>query len=231
MPGETTETETTTETTETTTPPPAVAKPAKAAKAVAEATSGEPEFLKDRLDRERRSILKDLGIKLKRGEDPNERLEEYRTELEADKTSNKDLKTKVATHEATIERLSAAEAAVKVFAQVEFDALSPALQAIVKAAAGDNPNERLKTMAIMKATSGPPAATTTQVAAGAVTSQAAKPAIPAPAQTAPAAGSPPPASSQAVDVRAEHARLQASNPLLAAAYLLQHRAEYYKQPV
>ncbi len=199
-----------------------VAPAAAPAKVIAEAGTvlapgtAEPEFLKDRLDRERRSILKDLGIKLKRGEDPQERLDEYKTELESDRTENKTLKKKVADHEATIGELAASKAAVKVFADTEFAALNEAQKAIVIASAGDDPNERLKTIAIMKAVAPPVAAVATTPAP-----------IPAPAQTAPTAAAPAPASSQVVDVRAEHERLQTTNPLLAAAYLLQNKQSYY----
>ncbi len=195
-----------------------VVAPAKVVAKVEETTT-EPEFLKDRLDRERRSILKDLGIKLKRGEDPQERLEEYREQLDSDRTQNKTLKKQVETHEATITELSASKAAVKVFADTEFSLLNDAQKAIVVAAAGDDPNERLKTIAIMKAMTPPVVAPATVVAP-----------IPAPANTAPAQGAPVPGTTpQTVNVREEYARLQQSNPLSAAAYLLQNQRAFYTQ--
>jgi hypothetical protein len=200
--------------------PPAAKPPAKAA--ADETPTPEPEFLKDRLDRERRSILKDLGIKLKRGEDPQERIEAYATELESDRAANKDLKKKVETHEATILELAGSKAAVKVFADTEFAALNDAQKAIVIASAGDDPNERLKTIAIMKAMGASVApATSTPV-------PAATP-IPAPAQTAPGQTAPVPTPSQVVDVRAEHTRLQQTNPLQAAAYLLANQHAFYQK--
>ncbi len=211
-----------TTTTETVVTPPV--KPAVVTKpaAVAETPSTEPEFLKDRLDRERRSILKDLGIKLKRDEDPAERIEEYKTQLESDRTENKTLKKTVAAHEVTIGELAASKAAVKVFADTEFNALSEPQKAIVIASAGDDPNERLKTIAIMKAMT-PSLATTTATTVAAV-----KP-ITVPANTAPGQTAPEVATSQVVDVKAEYSRLQQVNPLSAAAFLLQNQHAFYQQ--
>ncbi len=186
-----------------------------------ETAPAEPEFLRDRLDRERRSVLKDLGIKLKRDEDPSERIAQFQNELTSDREENKTLKQKLAANETQMAELASSKAAVKVFAEMEFNSLTEAQQKIVIASAGDDPNERLKTIAIMKASGGAPAPTATQPATPAP--------IPAPAQTAPGTPAPAPTSSTVPDVRAEHARLQQSNPLEAAAYLLQNRHAFYQQ--
>lgn len=224
MSGNTTNPENTSTNEDTTTVASNTAAPPKAkdpAPPAAKEGENEPMFLKDRLDRERRAILKDLGIKLKRGEDPQERIEAYAQELETDRTASKALRDKIADYENKLSQLAASTAAVKVFADTEFAALTDAQKAIVIASAGDDPNERLKTIAIMKAMKPEPA----------VTPEAPKPPIPAPAQTAPAVGGPTPgaAPGQVVDVKTEHARLKESNPLVAASYLLANLSTFTKQ--
>lgn len=187
----------------------------------------EPTFLQDRLERAKKTVLKELGIKVKKGEDPQAKLDEYKADLDSKKVERKELRDKIAAHEASIEKLSASQAAVQVFAEVEFNLLTPAQQAIVKTAAGDDAGERLKAIAMLKATA--PATAPVIAEAPPAAPPAEAPPIPPPAQTAPPAAAPAPTSSQPSDVRAEHARLKETHPLLAAAYLLANRFEYYKQ--
>lgn len=179
-----------------------------------------PEFVGIRVDRAKKAVLKELGVKVKKSDDPNAKLAEFKTGLEAEKGKRKEMKAKIEEQAATIARLSQSEAAVKVFADMEFSALTPAQQDMVKTLAGEDPNERIKVISQMKAlqpTAVPVAAPVTAAP------------IPTPAQTAPANGSPEAATSSIVDPKTEYARLAADprTSLVAAAYLLQNRRLMY----
>lgn len=173
--------------------------------------------MKERLDRERRAVLKDLGIKVKKDEDPASKIEEYKASKEERRKQREAQAKELDEAKKSLERLSASEVAVKIYADAEFAALSAEQQAIVTTAAGDNHAERLRTIAIMKASApkdapkAPPAP------------------IPAPAQTAPTSAPAPAATpSTPVDVKAEYQRLQGVNPYLAAGFLLANQGEYLK---
>lgn len=206
-------------------PTSAPAPQAAAAPAAPPATT-EPTFIAERVERAKRAQLKELGIKVKKGEDPAAKIAEFKASKEERKAQRAAQAAKISEHEATIEKLSGAAAAVKVYSDVEFNLLAPEQQAVVTQAAGDNPDERLRVIAIMKASQA-------QAAKEAGKGGNAKEApIAAPAQTSPATAAPEVASATPVNVKAEYSRLAKTNPYLAAAYLLQpqNRHEFYQQP-
>jgi hypothetical protein len=191
--------------------------------APAAAATPESPFSKERLERTRRATLKEVGIKVKKGEDPTAKITEFKASKEERKAQRAADTAKITDLESKVAKLSGTEEAVKVYAELEFKSLTEAQQGIVTAAAGDDPSERLRVISIMKASAPAPAAAAETV------KPADKP-IPAPANTTVAGTAPPVATSTPTDVRAEYSRIAKTNPLAAAGYLLANREAYYQQP-
>jgi pyruvate dehydrogenase E2 component (dihydrolipoamide acetyltransferase) len=171
--------------------PAVVAPPAPAATSPVPSVQNDPPYLADRLERDRKSVLKQLGIKIEKGIPAQTQIDNAAKKLEDTKQSRKDERKAKEKAEAKVVELEARVSAIKTFADITLAGLTTEQQAQVKAAAGDDPAEQLKIVALLqpsfaKAPAAPPAATPPAVDA--------KPPIPtqapapAPAGTAPPAG-------------------------------------------
>ncbi len=166
----------------------------------------DPNWLPARLDRERRSILKDLGV-----EDINDaktaiaelkkRQDAERSEIERLKSENAELNGKAL-------RAKELESALKVRVESELSGLSEQQRETVLKLAGDDPTKQIYTLENLRS-------------AGMLAST--KPNPPPPATTAPAAPPPtPPSSATPANHVATYERLKKENPALAARYRLEN---------
>jgi hypothetical protein len=165
-----------------------------------------PSWLDARLERERKSVLKELGLEslddgkkaiaaLKAEEEAKKSAAQRAAELEAS------LKTTKAEKDAMAEALGA-------HAKSQMSALTEAQRNAVAVVAGDDPAKQLKTIEALKST-------WTSAAAPAAS------AAPPPRDTAPAPSAPKDGGTSAPpDPKAIHAELQKSNPILAARFAM-----------
>lgn len=197
---------------EVVTPPTAPTAPAAKAETKAE---GEPSWLNERLERERRTLLKKVGF------ESVEEAQASAAELKAKRESEKTASDKAA--EATL-RASAAESstaalreAVSEFASRQMVGLTAEQKAAVTTIAGEDPALQLKAIAALTPTWAAaiaPAATTPAASAKAV-------------DTAPAANAPAPITTSETNHKAQYESLRKSNPFAAAAYGLAHSADVF----
>lgn len=183
---------------------PAVAAPvAVTPPAVSSApVQGEPTFLQDRLERERRSVLKQLGLNPEKGIPAQTAITEAAAKLAETRKGRKEERKAREAAEAEVSQLKTKVAAIKTFADITLAGLTPEQQAQVKAAAGDDPSEQLKIVALLqptftKAAELPPVQ--------AVPVQA----VPAPAGTAPPAGPAPGAISDTLPLQDQWKQINA----------------------
>lgn len=174
-PAAATETQTTTQTTPATQP-----KPASESTTVTPAVKTDPLFLSDRLERERRSVLKQLGVKAPKNvpaasaiAQAKENIQGQKERRRAAERENEELKTKVAD-------LESRGGVLKTFAELEMQSLDDKTREIVKSLAGDDHAEQLR-----------------QIAAIRVIGKGQAPTQAAPATTAPVTTPTPPATSPA----------------------------------
>lgn len=198
----------------------------------------DPAWLSARLAREReqgrKAALGELGVT-----DPavaKQVLADANAAAEAKKTAEQKLLEtggKVTTLEQENIRLREATAT---YATAQMASLSADQQSAVRALVPDtDPAGQLKTITALAPTWKTVAAAATPAAVpGAAATPAATPnaaATPAvatpPASTAPAVGSPPPATGSPPDHKAEYARLKATNPIAAGAYMNEHADKIY----
>lgn len=185
-------------------------------------TGEEPDWLPDRLDRERKAILRSLGVE--NVEDAKTALAELKTRRDKDKTEHElvvserdDLKTKVA-------RLTKIEEVIKGRAELELKALTPEQRQAVTDVAGEDPSEQLRIIDKFK----PTWAEAAKAAADATKQQqATQQTPPAPKKnTAPPRGANPSQNTQGtVSHKAIHEGLKKSNPFVAARYREAHSKE------
>ncbi len=179
--------------------------PAKAGKSE---TDGEPDWIGPRLERERAKVLKDLGV---------DSIEAAKAAIAANKAkedSEKSTAQKAAEFEASWKTEKAAKDAIAAelgaYAQSAMSALTEPQRAAVAAVAGDDAAKQLSTIRALTPT---------------WASAAAPPAAPAIKDTVSAAPMPrdgggivsPP------DLKAVHAELQKTNPVLAARFASEHK--------
>lgn len=192
---------------ETQTPAPATipTAPAKAPPAAAAppapAPGEPPPYLNDRLERERRSVLKQLGIKAPKGIPSAKAIEEAKAKIDGGKSQRKELRAAKDAAEAKAVELETKVAALKTFADMEIAALTPEQQTKVKSVAGDDPAEQLKVLALLKPSFAPQPAALAKDDAAAAAPPAQKQPAPAPATTAPAAAPPPTTTADELPIR------------------------------
>lgn len=181
------------------------------------------EQLNERLERERRKMLKDLGVE--NVDDAKKALADFKAKQEADKTEA----------QRNAEKLSELERVKAEVAELRADSAAQAASAMagltdeqreaVKAIAGDDPAAQNKTIRAMAKTWAKPATPATP-ATPAATTQAVTP----PATTAPAAGSAPAqVTTPPTDHKAIYKDLEKRNPAQAANYLSRHLREIYPE--
>lgn len=167
--------------------------------------SEKPTWLDARLERERRSVLKELGIdSLEAGKSA---IAEAQAKREAEKTDAQ----KRGELEATLKKEQAEKQAMadalSVYAKSQMSALTEAQRKAVADVAGDDAAMQLKTITALQPTWASAAAPAATVVTPAPQDTAPAPAAPKDGNT-----SPPP------DVKAIHAELKKTNPILAARY-------------
>ena len=178
-----------------------VATPAPAAPVTPPATppattpAGEPNYLEPRLERERRGVLKQLGFKVDKDIPAQRQLEGVAKDIETLKTDRKTERKAKEKAEAELATANAKLGALKTYADMELAALPAEMQTKIKAVAGDDPAEQLKTIALLKGMT-PPAPE--KVTPPGETPPPQKDAPPPPAGTAPPAGPPPQATGDAL---------------------------------
>lgn len=182
-------------------PPPVAAPPAAPS---APADGQEPHWLAGRLERERKAVLRDLGI-----EDPKDAkaaLAELKTRRDAEKTAAQLQSEELAALKPQAARVAKLEATIKARADVELAALTDAQRAAVASVAGEDASSVLSAIDALK----PTWAQQSAPAAAAVETPVANT---APPRTAP--GTKP---SPTTNHTAEFAALRETNPFAAAQY-------------
>lgn len=184
-------------------------EPAPVAETKSEEPNGsDPRWLPERLERERRKILRELGaenvsdVKAALGE-LKDRQNQEKTELERLQARNTELET-AATQRDDLVAMVARQS------DVELAALTEGHRAAVMAVAGDDPQKRLAAIRALQPT------WTTEQKPGAVS-------VAAPVATAPTSPAPSAASSAAsTNHLATLEDLEQTNPVMAAQYRLRH---------
>jgi hypothetical protein len=178
---------------------------------------GEPKWLPERLDRERRAALKAAGF---------ESVDEARAakaELDAKRNAQKTAEEKAADAAAKLDaetkRAASLSDVVGEWAGRQMLGLTTEQQAAVKAIAGDDPAAQLKAITALQPTWNKPAP-------AAPTAPATPPAPLA--TTVPAGGAPPAATTSEPNHKATYESMKDVNPFAAAAYLQQYRTEIFK---
>lgn len=197
---------------------PGTGKPAPAAAPppAPPAPAGEPEekpsWLNARLERERRSLLKEMGVE--NVDDAKKALADLKAKQDAEKTSaQKAAELAESLKASNAEKASMAEA-LGVYAKAQLAGLTEVQRSAVTAIAGEDPAKQLKTIEQLRPTWGAAPAAPTQ--APAAPAPPPKPADTAPAPSAPKDG---PATSPP-DPKAVYAELKKTNPVIAARYAL-----------
>lgn len=148
----------------------------------------DPAWLPSRLERERKTLLKSLGIDTEA--DGKAAIAAYRAQQEASKSEAQKAAERIATLELQAQKLVDAQAVIAKRADVELRGLSDTQRAAVVEAAGADPGRQLSIIDAFKPTwaAATPAANVAPPVAPPV------PPLPAPAQTVPNAPAPPPAA-------------------------------------
>lgn len=182
--------------------------PKAPAPAQAPAAKGEPEekpsWLDARLDRERRSLLKELGIESL--DAAKKDFEELKAAREAKKTDAQKAAETETSLKAANARLDEMNRALAGHAKDELSKLSEAQRNAVVAVAGEDPARQLSTITALRST------WTSAAAPAAPADTGPKDTAPAPSMPKDGGNAPPP------DVKAVYAELKKTNPVLAARY-------------
>jgi hypothetical protein len=187
--------------------------PIAATPAAPVAADAEPAWLADRLERTKRSMLKDLGAE--NVDDVKAALADLKKRRDSEKTETDRLKARNAELEALGAKASAYETAIAERAAAAVASLTAEQREFVEESAAGDPLRILrladKARAAFPGTS-------------AAATQAAKAPIAAPASSSAAPG-PAPATSQSTNHLATWESLKATNPIQAAHYLVAHTVE------
>lgn len=172
-----------------TTPQTTTTTTAPAPKAPVQTPVEEPTFIGARIDRARREIAKELGVKVKKGEDIGAKIAEKRQKDEDRKARLKAAEEKAAAEEA---KAASANAALKVYADAAIAGMTDAEKAILKTIGGDAPTpEKVLEVAAMLKVAAPAKAEKTE------TAPAGEKPLVAPATTGTPQGAPPPTAPSA----------------------------------
>jgi hypothetical protein len=182
------------------------AAPAVVAPAPSTAPASDPSFLKTRLERERRKaaneVLSALGIKVRKGEDPETKLKEAKAKLDERKEERKGMKSRIAELEAQASQSGFDTGSLKTYADAALTELDEKTRAAIQASAGTSPQRTLEMIAAFK-----------RVGIVPVVAAPSGPATP-PATTTPPGTPPAPAALGTSDMRAQYKTLKSSsNPL------------------
>lgn len=209
-------------------PPPAPGEPAEGA---------EPAWAKARLERSkdagRKEVLRELGI-----EDPKDAkasLDALRAYQESQKSELQKAQERAALVDPLVKERDAYKARLEAHAAIALAQLSPEQRAAVERLSGGDPARTAEVIEWLRPTWGsgappmiplPPLPPATLTAPGALPPNGAAPPAPiaAGASTAPAGGAPPAATPPVENKLAEYERLQTSDPVRAAHFLLRNHA-------
>lgn len=197
---------------------PAQAAPAAAPTASTPEAEKDPNWLPARLERERRSLLKQLGV-----EDVGSAqaaLDELKKRRDAEKTETDRLRGQLAELESKAKRAAELETVIAARADVELKSLTDAQREAVMKLAGEDPSRLLSAIDALR----PTWATQAPAPVAAPPQTQAKP---APISTSPAGRGPSPEASEAEDVNATYARLAKTDPQQAAAFRLRHFSQFF----
>jgi hypothetical protein len=170
---------------------------------------GDPEWLSPRLERERKQLLKELGID--NPEDAKAALKAYREEQDRQKSEVQKLTERNIALEAKAKRAEELEEAIKASADAEMASLSADQREAVSDIAGDDPAKVLRAIKRL--------APTWAVAPKAPAAPAAAPTDTAPPRDAPNGDR---GTESQPDHKARYQQLKSENPVQAAYYLQQH---------
>jgi hypothetical protein len=184
-----------------------------AAPASQEATEiKDPNWLPARLERERKSILAQLGVE--KVDDAKAAIAELKKRQDAEKTEQERLRGEVESYKKGALRADALEKVLSDRAKLELEALTVEQREAVLRLAGDDAAARINAIDTLKPT-------------WAAQLAAAKPApLPAPANTSPATPPPAATAAAATNVLATYEQLSKTNPMAAASYRLANLAAY-----
>lgn len=205
--------------------PPAAAAPATSAApqpAAANQPAEQPimstEALNERLERERRKLLKDLGVE--NVDDVKTALAELKAKREAAKTEGEKTAEKLAELAREKARADSLHETVAKRAAAEMKSLSDEQRAAVVEIAGDDVAAQLRAITALTPTwAAKPAAAQAQT-------QTAAPAS-TPATTAPPRSAPSDSTQTQSSPKETYLRLKKTNPVMAAEFLTQHAREIY----
>ena len=172
-----------------------------------------PEALNQRLERERRKILSDLGVE--NVDDVKKALAEYKAAQDAKKAESELWAEKLAAYEKQVAQLSALQSVVSERARYELEQLTDEQRAAVRALSGDDEAAALRAITALRPT-------------WQRGEQVAQPStVPEPLSTSAKASAPADTTHSPPDRRAEWESLKRTNPVAAANYLLRHRTEIF----
>lgn len=203
--------------------PPAAPEPPKAKTSPPDTGGNEnPAWLGQRLEAERKKMLKELGVDSEG--DAREIVKLAREKLEAEKSEIQKLTEKIAAAETKAERAERLELAVAAIAGQQMAELTEAQQAAVKAVAGEDPARQVSMIEAFRATwktdAAPSAGATAQPPATDGNNQS--------TNTAPPRGAPNDSGGDSQpDYKAQHATLKGQNPFLAAGFLNANSSRIY----
>lgn len=162
----------------------------------------DPNWLPARLERERKAILKELGVEDIK--DAKTALDELKKRQDSERTEYERLKLENDALKATAAKAAEYQAALKLRAESELAALSDEQREALLSLTGDDPAKQITAIEKMRAVFLKPAATAPTPATTATSAPAPKPADTAPAKSH----------------LAEYERLKTINPMVAASYRL-----------
>ncbi len=173
-------------------------------------TPAEPAYLSDRLKRAQRTVLKELGFKVKKDADISAAIVEAKSKLSTSSERRRELDTKLSALETEVTSLKERDTAWSAFVATTLGELTPEQKTLVASLAGNDPAKQISTLAHLRSSG---LLTKPVVAAPpvpATAAPAAAPAIPdAPANTLPPV-SPTPTQGDNIDYTAEYKRLFAN---------------------
>lgn len=177
--------------------------PAQPAAQPAQQSEQEPAWLSSRLERERKSMLKQLGVE--NVEDARVAIDELKKRRASEQTEQDRLKAENAELAAKAKRLVDLESVIAAKATYELSQLTAEQKSAVEDIAGSDAAAQLRAVEKLRPTWVKPSATAAP--------------LPAPASTSTTATAPAPTASQSENHLATWETLQKKNPVSAAAYL------------
>lgn len=180
--------------------------------------TGDPHWLPERLDRERRAMLRELGIE--NVADAKTALADLKKRRDEEKTAGERAAEALQRAGIAEQNTNALKAAVGEFAARQMIGLTPEQKSAVTSIAGDDPALQLKAIAALMPTwATPPPAVSTP--SGTTTPPATS------TDTAPGPNAPPAVIESPTNHRANYEALRKTNPFAAAAYAVAHPTEIY----